>query len=98
MTSSSSSSSANNRHRRQLDTSLERQARLAAANAVASCFHSSSCRQRSTSLNTSFDQTHWVLVMPTLEVMYFFISYSSSFHLCKYAHTHTQGYIFNPAF
>ncbi|CAF1502569.1 unnamed protein product [Adineta ricciae] len=63
----SSSSSSNHRHHRQLDTSLERQARLAAANAVATYFSSpsppssssSTRRQRSASLNTTFDQTHW---------------------------------------
>jgi hypothetical protein len=66
----SSSSSSNSRHHRQLDTSLERQARLAAANAVATCFSSPLHRQRSASLNTTFDQTGWILVMPTLEVMY----------------------------
>ena len=58
--------------RRQLDTSLERQARLAAANAVASCFPSPLRRQRSASLNTHVDQTRWLLVMPTFEVMYLF--------------------------
>ncbi|CAF1501590.1 unnamed protein product [Adineta ricciae] len=56
-------SSSNHRHHRQLDTSLERQARLAAANAVATYFSpspsSSTRRQRSASLNTTFDQTHW---------------------------------------
>jgi hypothetical protein len=62
-----SSSSSNSRHHRQLDTSLERQARLAAANAVATCFSSPLRRQRSASLNTSFDQTRWILVMPTFE-------------------------------
>ncbi|CAF4459870.1 unnamed protein product, partial [Rotaria magnacalcarata] len=62
-----SSSSVNSRHHRQLDTSLERQARLAAANAVATCFSSPLRRQRSASLNTSFDQTRWIIVMPTLE-------------------------------
>ena len=75
-----SSSSSNSRHHRQLDTSLERQARLAAANAVATCFSSPIRRQRSASLNTSFDQTHWLLVMPTLEVMYL------SFAYCVYRH------------
>ncbi len=69
-------SSSNSRHHRQLDTSLERQARLAAANAVATCFSSSPLpRQRSTSLNTSFDQTQWVFIMPTLEVMYLSFAY-----------------------
>ena len=72
-----SSSSSNSRHHRQLDTSLERQARLAAANAVATCFSSSPLRrQRSASLNTSFDQTRWILVMPTLEVMYLSFAYN----------------------
>ncbi len=70
-----SSSSSNNRHHRQLDTSLERQARLAAANAVATCFSSPLRRQRSASLNTSFDQTSWVLIMPTFEVMYLSFTY-----------------------
>lgn len=68
--SSSSSSSSNSRPHRQLDTSLERQARLAAARAVATCFSSPLRRQRSESLNTSFDQTRWILLMPTPEVMY----------------------------
>ncbi len=70
-----SSSSSNSRHHRQLDTSLERQARLAAANAVATCFSSPLRRQRSASLNTSFDQTRWILVMPTFEVMYLCFAY-----------------------
>ncbi|CAF4130470.1 unnamed protein product [Rotaria sp. Silwood2] len=65
-----SSSSSNSRYHRQLDTSLERQARLAAANAVATYYSSPLRRQRSASLNTSIEQTRWVLVMPTLEVMY----------------------------
>jgi hypothetical protein len=82
-----SSSSSNSRHHRQLDTSLERQARLAAANAVATCFSSPLRRQRSTSLNTSFDQTQWVFIMPTLEVMYL------SFAYC----IHIYRYIFNSA-
>lgn len=65
--------------RRQLDTSLERQARLAAANAVASCFPSPLRRQRSSSLNTNAEQTRWLLLMPTVEVMYLF---SFSLALC----------------
>lgn len=59
--------------RRQLDTSLERQARLAAANAAANCFRNSLPRQRSLSLTSNADQTCWLLVMPTaFEVMYRF--------------------------
>jgi hypothetical protein len=79
-----SSSSFNSRHYRQLDTSLERQARLAAANAVAS-FSSPVHRQRSASLNASFEQTRWILVMPSLEVMYLFsFRYLFSFAYCVY--------------
>lgn len=58
-------------HRRQLDTSLERQARLAAANAVANSLPKTLPRQRSISLTSNVDRTHWLLVMPTaFEVMY----------------------------
>ena len=71
-----SSSSSNIRSHRQLDTSLERQARLAAANAVGSSRSSPLSRQRSASLNTSFDQTRWILVLPTLEVMYLSFTYN----------------------
>jgi hypothetical protein len=82
-----SSSSSNSRHHRQLDTSLERQARLAAANAVATCFSSPLRRQRSTSLNTSFDQMQWVFIMPTFEVMYL------SFAYCMYIYIYIYIYI-----